>query len=100
MAETVRRRWHEIKERILNTPELGVAYERDKSEFAMTRQLLMEIDCERERVGLTKADLARRIGTDPAAVRRVFSSRTSNPTLGTVMRMAGALGMRIEAVRS
>ncbi|MBI4320413.1 MAG: helix-turn-helix transcriptional regulator [Chloroflexi bacterium] len=61
--------------------------------------MLREIDKERERAGLTKADLARRIGTDPAAVRRLFSARTSNPTLATVLGMADALGMRVEVVK-
>ncbi len=99
MEERKKRRWNEMKEQILSTPELRESYERDKSELLMTRQLLMKIDAEREHAGLSKADLARRIGKDPAAVRRMFSSRASNPTLGTILQMAGALGMKIEVVK-
>ncbi|MDP2663177.1 MAG: helix-turn-helix transcriptional regulator [Dehalococcoidia bacterium] len=60
----------------------------------------MEIDDERQRAGLSKAELARRIGMTPSVVRRLFSSKSSNPTLGTVINMAGALGLEVELKRA
>ncbi|MBI4320889.1 MAG: helix-turn-helix transcriptional regulator [Chloroflexi bacterium] len=85
-----------MRERIVNTPELREQYERTKHTIASMRQVLTEIDDERERAGLSKAELARRVGMTPSVVRRLFSSQSSNPTLGTVISMAGALGMEIE----
>ena len=96
MPETTTGRWAEMRERIVKTPELREQYERTKRTIVSTRQVLMEIDDERQRAGLSKAELARRIGMTPSVVRRLFSSKSSNPTLGTVINMAGALGIEIE----
>ncbi len=96
MSETNRGRWAEMRERIVSTPDLREQYELTKHAISSTRQVLMEIDDERQRASLSKAELARRIGMTPSVVRRLFSSKSSNPTLGTVINMAGALGMEIE----
>jgi len=96
MPETTTSRWAEMRERLVNTPQLREQYERTKHTITSTRQVLMEIDDERRRAGLSKAELARRIGMTPSVIRRLFSSKSSNPTLGTVINMAGALGMEIE----
>jgi len=45
--------------------------------------------------GVSKADLARAIGAEPAPVRRLFATRAANPTLGTLAEVAAALGLRI-----
>ena len=52
--------------------------------------ILHEIDQERERQGLTKQELAKRAGLQPAAVRRVFTGQ-ANPTLSTLSALATAL---------
>lgn len=96
MPEATTGRWAEMRERIVKTPELRQQYERTKHTITSTRQVLMEIDDERQRAGLSKAELARRIGMTPSVIRRLFSSKSSNPSLGTVINMAGALGMEIE----
>jgi transcriptional regulator with XRE-family HTH domain len=44
---------------------------------------------------LSKAEVARTIGAEPATVRRIFSSTNANPTLGTLAEVAAALGLRI-----
>lgn len=45
--------------------------------------------------GLSKAALARAIGSDPAVVRRLFNADSVNPTLGTLTEIAAALGMKV-----
>jgi DNA-binding phage protein len=89
-------RWAAIRSRIIDTPELQEKYERQKRAIVLTRQILMQIDAERERVGISKAELARRMGTTPSVVRRMFSSKSGNPTLRTVLDMLEALGVEIE----
>jgi transcriptional regulator with XRE-family HTH domain len=49
----------------------------------------------RAAAGLTKAGLAHAISSEPATVRRLFSSSHVNPTLGTLAEVAAALGMRV-----
>lgn len=49
--------------------------------------------------GMTRADLARKAGTQPAAVRRLLSKRNGhNPTLSTVATLAEALGYELRLV--
>ncbi len=45
--------------------------------------------------GLSKAALARAIGANPAAVRRLLSTDQANPTLGTLAEIAAVLGMKV-----
>jgi transcriptional regulator with XRE-family HTH domain len=59
------------------------------------RELLKLIDVERERAGLSKADLAQRIGTSPATVRRLFTSESANPTLRTMLDLFDALDLEL-----
>ena len=57
--------------------------------------LINQIDEARAQVSLSKAEIARRLGTEPANIRRFFSSGTDNPTLNTLTEVAAAVGMRI-----
>lgn len=57
--------------------------------------LVNALDAAREAATMSKADLARAIGAEPAVIRRLFSSGHVNPTLGTVAEVAAALGMRV-----
>jgi ribosome-binding protein aMBF1 (putative translation factor) len=89
-------RWGEIRERVLDTPESKERYERKKRALVQTREILMQIDAARERLGLSKAELARRIGSDPSVVRRLFSSKTSNPTLRVILDLVAVLDLDLE----
>lgn len=44
---------------------------------------------------LSKAALARAVGSDPSTVRRLMSSESVNPTLGTIAEVAAALGLTV-----
>lgn len=95
MEETKSGRWEDIRARKLAEPEARERYERTRRSVLMTRQLLQLIDAEREKAGLTKADLAERVGTSPSVVRRLLTSEASNPTLRTVLDMADVLGLEV-----
>ena len=49
------------------------------------------LDARREQAGITKADLAKRVGMSPEVVRRLITASDPNPTLDTVVRLAVAL---------
>lgn len=49
-------------------------------------------------MGLTKADLARRIDAKPEIVRRLLTEAGSNPTMTTVLKVAAAVGCHLELV--
>ncbi len=78
-------------ESLLGKTEEREQTERDVRIMIMTRQLLMAIDVERERRGLTKNDLAELAGINPQQVRRMFTSEKANPTLKTLLTILAAL---------
>lgn len=57
--------------------------------------LVNQLDDARYKSGITKAEVARKLGSEPANIRRFFSRGTDNPTLSTLTEVATALGMRI-----
>ena len=89
-------RWEQMRERALELPEHRARYERNKGALVQSRQILMQIDAVRESLGISKAELARRIGADKSVIRRLFSSADSNPRLQTVLSLLGALRMGLE----
>jgi DNA-binding phage protein len=88
-------RWEQIRERLLDDPEARERYERTFQVTVEIRRLLQTIEAEREQAGLTKAELARLAGTNPAAMRRLLTAETSNPTLRTLLAIFDALGLEL-----
>jgi DNA-binding phage protein len=64
-------------------------------EFMLTRGIAHELKLERERQGLTLAQLAERTGMDAATLSRIETRTAGNPTIGTLSRIAHALGKDI-----
>lgn len=89
-------KFDELREKYANTPEEIEDYEQTVRNVALIRKLLMVIDAERQRAGLSKAELARRIGADASVVRRLFSNKASNPTLRTVLDLLSTLEIDVK----
>ena len=53
--------------------------------------LVRALDSARDRAGLTKAELAKRVGMAPEVVRRLFTATEPNPTIATFMKLASAV---------
>lgn len=64
-------------------------------ELLLLRDLATRFRHERERAGLSLAEVAERAGMDPAALSRLESGKNPNPTLDTLYRVAAALGKTI-----
>ena len=60
-----------------------------------TRAALAALRAERERRGLSLADLAERTGIDKAMLSRLETGKIPNPTLSTLRAYAKALGKRL-----
>ncbi len=60
------------------------------------RELIAALRAERERQGLSLADLAERAGMDRSGVHKLEIGLNRNPTFTTLSRYARALGTRIE----
>lgn len=75
--------------------ELRGAYEQIRSEIDTVDALVRALDDARVELGISKADLARQISAEPAAIRRLFTAERSNPTLATFAKLAEALGYEV-----
>ena len=82
----------------LADPEFRAEFERERHEIETIDAILNALDELREERGLTKADLARQIGKNPASVRRLLTA-SGNPELRTVVAMTNALDADIKIVR-
>ncbi len=86
--------WDDLA-RDLEDPEFLRDYVVESMRIATIDRLVNALDEAREAAGLSKAELARAIGAEPAAIRRLFASGHSNPTLGTLAEVASALGLQV-----
>ena len=84
----------------LRDPKFARQFHAARHEIAATDKatntFLRGLDKARIKRGLSKAELARRIGAEPAVMRRLLSVEGQNPTLTTLMKIATALGMAME----
>jgi DNA-binding phage protein len=79
----------------LQDPTFARQYAIESARIATIDAVVNALDEAREAEGLSKADVARAVGSDPAVIRRLFGSGPVNPTLGTLAEVAAALGLRI-----
>lgn len=86
--------WDDLAED-LKDPQFLREFVAESIRIATIDQIVNELDAAREAAGLSKAELARAINSEPATVRRLFSAGHVNPTLGTLAEVAAALGMRV-----
>ena len=86
--------WDDLVED-LKDPAFLREYIVESMRIATIDSVVNALDAAREAAGLTRADLARSIGAEPAVLRRLFGSGPVNPTLGTVAEVAASLGMRV-----
>ncbi len=87
--------WKEHKKELLKNPKFKAAYDELEPEYRLANELI------RARLGkkMTQAELAEKAGVSRVVVARLESG-TTNPTVETVNRVAGALGKELKLVGS
>lgn len=73
-------------------------YDAARTEIDQIDKLVRFLDDARVAADLNKAELARRIGSKPEIVRRLFTAQSPNPTMRTMLKVAAALGFRLQLV--
>ena len=68
----------------------------NRQSFAAILSLVARFKAERERQGLTLAEVAERMGIDPPALSGLETGKTLNPTLATLHKWAEALGQKLD----
>ncbi len=88
-----RRRAQRIKD-----PEFRAAYQRATREIEQTDQVIRELDALRVDLGMSKAELARRINRNASSIRRLFTASSSRPELPLIAAIADALGAEVRVM--
>lgn len=81
----------------LRDPEFREAYEQSRREVAIVDELVNRLEELRSLQGKTKAGLARAVGKNPAAIRRLLTA-SGNPELKTFVALADALDADVVVV--
>lgn len=81
----------------MENSEFRAEYERARREIDQVDSVIRQLDELREAAGLSKAELARRIGRDPSSIRRLFTAQ-ANPELLLVALIAEDLGAEVRIV--
>jgi ribosome-binding protein aMBF1 (putative translation factor) len=84
--------------RRLQDPEYRQAFERASRELAQTDALIRELDSLRVDLGISKAELARRVDRNASSVRRLFTASQARPELPLIVALADALGAEVRVV--
>jgi ribosome-binding protein aMBF1 (putative translation factor) len=79
-----------LAKRLAEDPEFAAEHARQRRAIDAIDVIIRTLDERRLDLGLSKAELARMIDKNPAAVRRMLTA-AANPELGTVVAMADAL---------
>lgn len=82
----------------MQDPEYRAAYERAARELAQTDAVIRELDLLRADLGISKAELARRVNRNASSVRRLFTASQARPELPLIVALADALGAEVRVV--
>jgi transcriptional regulator with XRE-family HTH domain len=83
----------------MDDPEYRLAYERAARELAQTDAVIQELDSLRIDLGISKAELARRVNRNASSVRRLFTASRARPEFPLIAALADALGADLRVVR-
>jgi ribosome-binding protein aMBF1 (putative translation factor) len=72
--------------------------ERTARELAQTDAVIRELDSLRAALGMSKAELARRVNRNASSVRRLFTASQTRPELPLIVALADALGAELRVV--
>lgn len=84
--------------RRMQDPEYRLAYEQAARELAQTDAVIRELDSLRADLGISKAELARRVNRNASSVRRLFTASQVRPELPLIAALADALGAELRVV--
>ena len=82
----------------MRDPEFRAAYQQAAGAIAQTDHIIRTLDELRVEMGVSKAELARRIDRNASSIRRLFTAHQVRPELPLIAEIAEALGLRIAIV--
>jgi ribosome-binding protein aMBF1 (putative translation factor) len=85
----------DLRDEILADPQGRSDYVSTVREIEMVDTLVRTLDARRIELGISKAELSRRIAREPSTVRRLFTAGGANPEITFLAEIAEAVGMQI-----
>ena len=82
----------------MKDPAFRAAYEQAAGEIAQTDQIIRTLDALRTDLGISKAELARRVNRNASSIRRLFTAHQARPEFSLIAAIAEALGARLAIV--
>src|SRR6202042_2981101 len=82
----------------LEDPEFRAAYDRAAREIAQIDAVIQTLDALRVDLGMSKAELARRVGRNASSVRRLFTVGGARPELSLIVSLADALDAEVRII--
>jgi DNA-binding XRE family transcriptional regulator len=76
--------------------ETRTEYERARHEIEQIDAVICSLDELRVDAGMSKAELARRVGRNPASIRRLLTAEQARPELPLIISIANALDASVE----
>jgi len=76
--------------------ETRAEYERARHEIEQIDAVIRSLDELRMDAGMSKAELARRVGRNPASIRRLLTAEQARPELPLIISIANALDASVE----
>ncbi|TFD70419.1 helix-turn-helix domain-containing protein [Cryobacterium fucosi] len=86
--------WDDVSNDVQD-PEFARAYAGEAIRIRTIDSLVNALNDAAEAEGLTRAEIARAAGMQAAAVRRLLTASTVNPTVSTLVEVAATLGFRV-----
>ena len=100
MAKTLNTSYYDRRRQgWLADEDTRVEYERAQGEIQQIDAVIRSLDALREDAGMSKAELARRVGRNPASIRRLFTAEQARPELPLIISIANALEASVEIKR-
>lgn len=90
--------WDDINAEMRDDPERARRFAAERARIAAHDAVVHELDCVRDRQGVSKAILARVSGMNPATLRRLLTAKRANPQIESVAVAAAALGYKVALV--
>jgi ribosome-binding protein aMBF1 (putative translation factor) len=82
----------------MQDPDFREAYDRASREIGQTDAVIRALDELRADLGMSKAELARRVNRNASSVRRLFTAEQARPELPLIVALADALGADVRIV--
>ena len=79
----------------MTDPEYQEAYQRAARQTAQIDAVINTLDALRADLGMSKAELARRVGRNASSVRRLFTASGARPELPLIVALADALDAEV-----